>query len=62
MLMPIGQEERLWIADSKAIHHILQGTSYLYGKPHATRELSTMLIDRGLASTEGELSPMSRVV
>ena len=55
------QEERLFIADPKAIHHILQGTSYLYEKPRVVRELFELVIDRGLASVEGTLPFTSRV-
>ena len=55
------QGERLFIADPKAIHHILQGTSYLYEKPRLTRELLELVIDRGLASVEGTLPFTSHV-
>ena len=49
------QEERLWIADPEAIHHILQATNYLYEKPYHTRELIVTLTDKGLGTVEGEL-------
>jgi len=42
------KEDRLWIADSKALHHILQATSYLYVKPAIRQETSSLLTDRGL--------------
>ena len=58
----IEQEERLWIADPKAIRHILQGTSYLYEKPHANREVISTLTDRGLGTVEGWLPLKSHVV
>ena len=51
----------MFIADPKAIHHILQGTSYLYEKPRLTRELLELVIDRGLASVEGTLPFTSHV-
>ena len=54
----IIQEERLWIADPKAIHYILQGTSYVFEKPRITRELHSTVLDMGLVTVEGELSPI----
>ena len=53
----ILQEERLWIADPKAIHYILQGTNYLYQKPRHFMELLEAVIDKGIASVDGELPP-----
>jgi cytochrome P450 len=50
----IIQTEYLWIADPKAIHHILQAASHLYEKPAFTREQIATLMDNGLASTAGE--------
>jgi hypothetical protein len=47
------QEERLWVADPKAIHRILQGPSYLYETPYTKRVLMATIMDRGLPSTEG---------
>ena len=52
----VVQEDRLWIADPKAVHRILQGSGYLYGKPGHSRELIVTLLDRGLAWAEGEPS------
>ena len=58
----ILQEERLWIADPKAIHHILQATNYLYQKPPHLLEILESILDKGLVSVEGELSHVSHVV
>jgi hypothetical protein len=49
----IMREERLWIADPKAIYHILD-TTYLYQKPRYTREVMEAVVDRGIGSVEGE--------
>ena len=48
------QEERLWIADPKAIHHILHSPDSLYVKPSVHMEKNAMLTDRGVAAVEGE--------
>lgn len=56
------QEERLWVADPKAIHHILQGTSYLYQKPRIFQELLEAVFDKGIISVEGESPLISYVV
>lgn len=50
------QEDRLWIADPKALNHILQKSGYLYAKPNDLQELSALIADRGIAAVEGELS------
>jgi len=42
------QEDRLWIADPKALHHILELSGYLYEKPYAFRERHTLTLDRGV--------------
>jgi cytochrome P450 len=52
-LMLTMQRERLWVADPKAIHHILQATSYLYQKSAASMELLETILDKGLVSVEG---------
>lgn len=52
MLMDI-KEDRLWIADPKALHHILQATSYLYVKPSIRRETASLVADRGLLWADG---------
>ena len=50
------QVDHLWIADPKAINHILQKSGYLYAKPGNTREQVALLADRdGIASADGEL-------
>ena len=55
------QEDCLWIADPKAIHHILQKSGYFYAKPSNNREQVALLADRdGIASAEGELPIMIR--
>ena len=56
------QEERLWVADPKAIHHILQGTNYLYRKPGHTIEGLNVVFGKGVMSVEGELPPVSHAV
>jgi cytochrome P450 len=43
----------LWVADPKAISHILKNTVTRYGKPSATRELIALVIDRGLSWADG---------
>ena len=49
----IVQGERLWVADPKAAHHILQGSGYLYQKPYVVNERLATLMDWGLVSVEG---------
>ena len=58
----IIQEKRLWIADPKAIHHMLQGTSYLYQKPAHFMRIVQMFLDRGVGAVEGEFTPTSHVL
>lgn len=58
----IVQERRLWVADPKAIHHILQNSSLIYEKPSVNRELLTTLIDNGIVTAEGELPLIPCVV
>jgi len=61
MLMLFVQEERLWIADPKAAHHIIQSSGHLYGRPNSIREIFVSVMGRGLTWAEGELplkSPM----
>ena len=54
------QEDRLWIADPKAINHILQKSGYLYAKPSSARELIVLLIGRnGVGSSDGGFSMRS---
>ena len=49
------QEDRLWIADPKAINHILQKSGYLYTRPSSFRERAELVGGRGIMSIEGEL-------
>ena len=46
----------MWIADPKAIHHVLHGSSHLYEKPYVAREQVAPIMDRGLSWAAGELS------
>ena len=50
------QEDLLWIADPKAISHILQKSGYLYAKPANFREGIALLTGHGILSAEGESS------
>ena len=49
------QEDRLWIADPKALNHILQKSGYLYEKSSDIRERAGLLTDHGILWAEGEL-------
>lgn len=53
------QEDCLWIADPKAINHILQKSGYVYAKPSDIQELIALVADRGVGWAEGELSFLS---
>jgi len=44
----------LWIADPKAINHILQKSGYLYAKPGTAQE--GIVFGHGIVWAEGELS------
>lgn len=44
----ILQEDRLWVADPKGLHHILALSGYLYEKPYVYRERHAVTLDRGL--------------
>jgi len=48
------QEDRLWVADPKAINHILQKSGYLYAKPNNIREGSALTSGRGILWAEGK--------
>ena len=48
------QEDRLWIADPKAINYILQKSGYLYAKPNHIREGAALCLGRGIIWAEGE--------
>ena len=49
----VVQVEYLWIADPKAIHHILQTANHLYEKPAFIREQLATFMDEGLVSSTG---------
>ena len=53
------QEDRLWIADPKAIFHILHSGD-LWVKPVISRELAAVVFDRGLVWAEGEVHRRQR--
>ena len=53
-----AKEDRLWIADPKALNYILQKSGYLYAKPANFQELSALVTDRGVIWAEGELPTM----
>jgi len=48
------EEDRLWIADPKAINHILQKSGYLWEKPAYLREGKALLTGRGIMWAHGE--------
>ena len=52
------QEERLWIADPKAINHVLRNSGTLYRKPENIRELTALILDRGLSWADGNAFSM----
>ena len=54
-----GQEDRLWMADPKAISHILNSGD-LWVKTVATREITAILFDRGVAWAEGDVHKRQR--
>ena len=47
------QEDCVWVADPKAINHILQKSGYLYATPSNIREASSLLADRGIIWAHG---------
>jgi len=53
--------DRLWIADPKAISHILHSTD-LWAKTVVTRELGAILLDRGVVWAEGDVHRRQRKV
>ncbi|KAF9787520.1 cytochrome P450 [Thelephora terrestris] len=53
-------EERLWVADPKAVHHILQGSNRTYEKPDIVRERNSMVFDWGLVAVEGNAHKRQR--
>ena len=60
----ITQEQRLWVADPKAVHHILQGSCDLYEKPSVIKEIVAAVIGRGVGGVEGKsfLACLPRVI
>ena len=48
------QENRLWVADPKALHHMFHATGYLYRKSANSREMSSIIADEGLLSADGK--------
>jgi len=48
------QEDRLWIADPKAINHILQKSGYLYAKPGEVQERLALAVGHGIIWAQGE--------
>ena len=55
----LQQEKRLWIADPKAMNHILKNSVTLYRKPNSMREFAALILDCGLAWAEGNAFPSS---
>ena len=49
------QEDRLWVADPKAINHILRNSCTVYRKPTKEREFIAMVLDRGLSWADGNV-------
>ena len=61
-MLCVMKEERLWVADPKVIHQILQGSSHVFEKPRAQRQGIAVMMDRGLSWAEGWCSLASYVV
>ena len=55
------QEDVLWIADHKAIKHILHKSGYDYPKPPGDKPLRAMVTDEGLAWADGVLFSSTQV-
>ncbi|KAF9780802.1 cytochrome P450 [Thelephora terrestris] len=53
-------EDRLWVADPKAVQHIFQGPDRLYEKPHFQRERIAMLTGWGVGTVEGDAHKRQR--
>jgi cytochrome P450 len=49
----LAQEERLWIADPKAMNHVFKNSDALYGKLNSTKEVMALFVDRGLIWADG---------
>jgi len=56
------QEDRLWIADPKAINHILQKSGYLYAKLKYVREAAALTTGPGIIWAEGEFHIVTRLL
>ena len=50
-----NQEERLWVADPKGVHHILQGSGDLYERPFTVKEMAMVLSGGSRGTLEGKL-------
>jgi len=48
------QEERLWVADPKAINHIFRNSGTLYKKTDRVREAIALVLDPGLSWADGK--------
>ena len=48
------QEDRLWIADPKAINHVLQKSCRLYVKARGAQERTALVAGRGVFWAQGE--------
>lgn len=53
---PCTQQDRLWVADPKALQRIYQNSSYSYKKPEGSRITGALLLDRGIIWAEGSTS------
>ena len=51
----LRQEDRLWVADPKAINHVLKNSCTVYRKLEGTREIQAMVFDRGLTWADGNI-------
>lgn len=51
----LTQEDRLWISDPKALQYIYQTSGYNFPKAPERRELSRLLMGRGLVWADGKL-------
>ena len=49
------QQDRLWVADPRAINHILRNSRTAYKKPDSIREMSAIFVDRGVSSADGNV-------
>ncbi len=50
------QDDRLWVSDPKAIHHILQSSRYDFVKPYAARFALNTATGRGVNGADGNQS------